>query len=243
MTTNKPSPTQARLLRLLGEPGVKISAHNWGKKMTNCRVIDSRWREVAKINGLTVKALIVKGWIERESWRYNYYKISEAGLAVLQTLADDDFASMPDNHMSAKDVISILNARYEPPNWVFFSELRFGTGYGRLAEQRLDAWAMHCWPSKKFLKIAFEIKISHGDFLKELKNSRKRSAALSVSNQFYFVSPFGIIQKEEVPSECGLMVVIGEKDIRVVKEAPYRIANSPTWMFVAALGRRMLKGE
>lgn len=241
MTTNKPTPTQARLLRLLSQPKTKISVQGWGKRMTNCRVIDSRYHEIAKPSGLTVKSLVVRGWIERDDKRFNYYVITDVGLAVLQTLIDDDFVLLSNNHISAKEIVSILSARYEPPNWIFYSELRFGTGYGRLAEQRIDAWAMHCWPSKKFLKIAFEIKISRRDFLKELKNSKKRSAALSVSNQFYFVLPPGVVQKDEIPSECGLMIVTREKGIKVVKEAPFRIAGSPTWMFVAALGRRMLK--
>jgi hypothetical protein len=243
MIIDKPSPAQARLLRDLNIPKWFIRANSWGGKVRSCELISARYHRIKRPNLLTFRALLDRGWIKRTEKYKTHYVLSESGRSVLLALNDEDFITPKNGRMEANEIIALLSARYPPPKWVFFSELRFGTGYGKLAEQRLDAWAMHCWPSKKFLKIAFEVKVTHRDFLRELKRPKKRAAAMSVSNQFYFVAPNGIIRKREVPSGCGLMLVYEDKGLIVVKEAPFRDTDNPTWMFVASLGRRIMRKE
>jgi len=138
--------------------------------------------------------------------------------------------------------------------WVFLPELRIGTGFGRLSEQRLDAWAIQGWtewvhPEKdddgdgrsrkiKNLRRAFEIKVNRSDARAELLNPDKRWFAQSVSNQFYFVAPVGVIAVDELGPNDGLIVWADGK-LRVARKARLRSAMPPRWSFVAAIARRV----
>lgn len=147
--------------------------------------------------------------------------------------------------MSAAEVLRCLGFDYPSPEWAFFEELRLGTGWdygntdGIKADQRLDAFAMHTWPSRGFLRIAFEVKVSRGDFRHEIKHPEKRACALALSNQYFFVTPMGLVKPEEIPEECGLIEIkpTGGRIVRV--QAPWREAINPPLRFVASLARRI----
>lgn len=85
--------------------------------------------------------------------------------------------------------------------------------------------------------VAYEVKVSRGDFARELANPAKRAAAMEVSNQFFFAAPGGLIAPAEVPEGCGLVEVRGEIST-VVVPAPRREIPPPGWGFLAAVGRR-----
>lgn len=164
--------------------------------------------------------------------------------------------------MTSQQVISALREKYPDP-WVFFKELRAGTGWGKRSEQRIDLWAIHPFPSRHVERIAFEVKVSRQDFLNELKDPLKRRGALLLSNRFYFVTPPGLARPEEIPIECGLIEVCpgkkNEKPVgegwsrrnfarsiywsREVVDAPVRESVLPTWRFVASLARRISREE
>ncbi len=99
-----------------------------------------------------------------------------AGWAVL--------ASGRVDHPTAEDIVAALRRYHAGDSWAFFAELRVGTGYDRAvdAEQRLDAWAMALWPSERYQRIAYEVKVSRSDFLAELQKPRKRRRALSTAS-------------------------------------------------------------
>lgn len=144
--------------------------------------------------------------------------------------------------MTATEVLAILQRRHDARTWAFFPELRLGTGYGSKWEQRIDAWAICYYPSKGLQRIAYEIKVSRGDWLAELKQPQKRAGAMEISNLFYFVAPPGVIREDEVPDGCGLMTVC-DGDARKIVEAPYRDCAAPPWRFVASLARRLYREE
>lgn len=93
--------------------------------------------------------------------------------------------------------------------WIVLFELRDGTGWSGRG-QRMDAFAMHTWPSRKFHRVGYEIKLSRGDFLNELKQFYKRDWAMSITNEFWFVAPPKIIEVAELPENCGLLIVTGD---------------------------------
>jgi hypothetical protein len=96
--------------------------------------------------------------------------------------------------------------------WIVIFEVGINTGVpGRF----IDAVAFNCWQSKGFKKIAFEIKVSRGDFLREIRDPLKRVPALIFFDEFYFVAPSGVIPKDEVPRDCGLMEVGQSGQIQV----------------------------
>ncbi len=148
--------------------------------------------------------------------------------------------------MNSRDIISLLRKHYSGEGWIFLEELRLGTGWSNVAnptvEQRIDGWAMNTWVSKKLIRLAFEIKITHADFLREIKNPTKRVGAMAVSQAFYFVCPRGIIMPSECPSDCGLIWTDGVV-LATVVEAPWHESQPPSWRFIASIARRVEKEQ
>lgn len=165
--------------------------------------------------------------------------------------------------MTADEVLAAVRKRHPGiedgvPAWIFVPELRVSTGYppgGELSmvrgkrvwryppKQRLDAWAMHTWPSRRYERVAYEIKVSRSDWLRELADPEKRQVAMGLSNRFYFAVPQGMVRVVEVPEGCGLVSIIEGRGARVVVEAPWRDVEPPSLQFVAALARRLAEGE
>jgi hypothetical protein len=89
--------------------------------------------------------------------------------------------------------------------WLFFRELRVGTGRRNGSLQRLDGFALNSLPHTGMKRVCYETKVSRADFLAELKHPLKRRIGMRYSNEFYFVIPAGLVLPEEVPPECGLV--------------------------------------
>ncbi len=92
--------------------------------------------------------------------------------------------------------------------WVYAEEVRIAPGFNANAayyrnhdadryptellgagEQRIDAYAAHTWPSKRGLRIAYEVKVTMSDLRRELSQPGKADAAMFLSNEFYLVTP------------------------------------------------------
>ena len=157
--------------------------------------------------------------------------------------------------MKADALLDLLAAKHAPPEWAFLREVRCGTGShfrdrGRSVrtevENSLDAWAINHWSAKHRQRITYEIKVSRSDLNRELSRPLKRRAGLLLSNLFYFVSPEGIIQPDDLPVECGLLIAVERPAGLVLKElapAPWRDTPPPPWHFVGALARRICQGQ
>jgi len=144
--------------------------------------------------------------------------------------------------------------------WIFLRELRVGTGFRNSAAQRLDAFALNCFPHTSMKRICYEVKMSRADYFCEMRNPLKRRIGLRYSNEFYFVTPAGMLEISEIPIECGLIEVglcAGEMTVsgltpaqaftyfdprhtmycRMTVQAPWRETPGPTWQFVAGMLR------
>lgn len=156
--------------------------------------------------------------------------------------------------MNADDIYEALKRRHPLPEWVLVRELRIGTGYQYAGwddikkkrrrakmQQRIDAFALNCYPSEEFLKIAYEIKVTHSDFIAEKLDPDKRVAGMEVSDQFYFAAPRGVIAPMEVPKDCGLIVLEESGRLRTLKRAPRLDSTRLDWRFVASLVRTITK--
>lgn len=81
----------------------------------------------------------------------------------------------------------------------------------------LDAWVMPFSWTRPI--IGYEIKISNSDF----RRDRKWPGYLQYCNLFYFVCPWGLIDKRQVPDEAGLIYLSKTgAAIRYIKRAPSR---------------------
>jgi hypothetical protein len=168
-----------------------------------------------------------------------------------------------DMGMNADDVYEALKGRHPLPEWVLVRELQLGTAFemdevewekwlaGDCWErrpryhmlQRIDAYALNCHKSKQFRRIAYEIKVNHADFIREKIDPDKRRPAQKVSDYFYFAAPRGIIAPEEVPDDCGLVVVYENGRSRILKRAPRLEPERLDWQFVASLVRNITQAR
>jgi hypothetical protein len=144
--------------------------------------------------------------------------------------------------------------------WLFLRELRIGTGHRRHEMQRLDAFALNCLPHLGMKRVCYELKMSRADFLGEVRRPLKRRIGMRFSNEFYFVTPAGMLGYEEIPTDCGLVEIgqaISDDSKRLVRghdgffslnretgvfctvpvPAPWRDTPGPTWQLVAAMLR------
>ena len=156
-----------------------------------------------------------------------------------------------------------------PSEWLFFRELRVGTGRRNGGAQRLDAFALNTLPHTAMKRVCYEVKTSRSDFLCELKHPLKRRIGLRYSNEFYFVAPATLVNTAEIPADCGL-VEAGYATVAewrqlinrhagffnydpnrraycmITVPAPWRDTPGPTWQLVAAMlrhQRRQLSEE
>ena len=118
------------------------------------------------------------------------------GTAAVQTPCLS--ASKPDESR----LVEIVECAMHPSasEWLFFRELRVGTGRQNGGAQRLDAFALNTLRHTAMKRVCYEVKTSRADFLSELKRPLKRRIGMRYSNEFYFVTPAA-----EVPAECGLV--------------------------------------
>lgn len=112
--------------------------------------------------------------------------------------------------------------KLEREDLLVVGDIEVNTLYGK---SRPDILTM-----KKTLNIknmnptAYEIKHSRSDFFSDIKNPQKRASYLEIADKLYYVCEEGLIKKEEVPEECGLIFPVryGSDDIshfKVVKKA------------------------
>lgn len=138
--------------------------------------------------------------------------------------------------ITAKTILHALHTKHSSD--VFVSECK--TGPSQLTSSgRLDAWAMKkSWSNP--LVIGYEIKVNRADFL----HDEKWRSYLDYCNEFYFVCPSGIIIKNEVPTEIGL-IYISSTGTRLYtkKKATYRNIQIPEEIYRYILMARVVIRE
>jgi hypothetical protein len=159
-------------------------------------------------------------------------------------------------------LIDILEQSMHPARseWLFLRELRVGTGRRNSSAQRLDAFALNTLPHQAMKRVCYEVKTSRADFLAELKQPLKRRIGMRYSNEFYFVTPRGLVSEKGIPAECGLveagtatpaewkLLMKGHAGFfnfdpgsqsycMITVPAPWRDTPGPTWQLVAAMMR------
>lgn len=88
-------------------------------------------------------------------------------------------------------------------NMLVADDIQFKTKYGF---SRPDVFAITKTLNEKEIKpTAYEVKHSRSDFLSDMKKEEKWRSYLEVAEKLYYVCPKGLIRKEELPKECGLI--------------------------------------
>src|SRR5690348_1013025 len=117
--------------------------------------------------------------------------------------------SAPSAGVSSTELLDVVERclHGSASEWIFLRELRVGTGFHGSAAQRLDGYALNCFPHTSMRRVCYEVKTSRSDFLCEIKHPLKRRIGLRYSNEFYFLAPPGLLKASELPIECGLVEV------------------------------------
>jgi hypothetical protein len=135
---------------------------------------------------------------------------------------------------TAADVRKAMRARYAPPEWALFDEVRDSTGG---ATRSADALAMNLFPSRGLRLHGFEIKVSRSDWLHELKQPHKSEAIQRFCDHWWIVTPADIVKDGELPPTWGHLILKGN-GLNCAAKAPDLGREPWTPAFLAALLRR-----
>ena len=246
----KPTPLQARMLRLLaatsayvqtsrGRAWVELDHRTWGEwgdpGYERAQRAYKDAQAVAVLRGLrraSVEACLRAGWLAEgqygpNEWNRGWF-ITDAGRDLVATLEPPDFEDKPRSAapqtLSVDVMIDGLKDRWHGlMGWVWFREFSPGVN-GR----RVDALAINRWASRGHERMAFEIKRSRGDFLGEMRHPEKRREGGQVADRFWFVTPAGMVEADEVPGDCGLVWIDSDGRASIKRKAPKLAEPAPT---------------
>ena len=143
--------------------------------------------------------------------------------------------------------IEIMQEGVVADNFLKIKEFRLGSGYDGYSQQRCDVFAIS--PNKGNKTICYEVKVSRSDFKNDIKKEDKQTAARCFANQFYYCTPKGLLNKDEVPVWAGLIEFDLSKPIdnlstyypqvhaTYVKNAPVFDKCQPTWGMICSAYR------
>jgi hypothetical protein len=106
--------------------------------------------------------------------------------------------------ITAEDLKAAIAQRYEWPEWHVQSEVT-------LALRRLDVVAFNLWGARGYRIVGFEIKVSRGDWLRELAAFQKSEEWMQVVDAFYVVTPPKLVKEDELPADWGHLEFTGAK--------------------------------
>lgn len=137
---------------------------------------------------------------------------------------------------TAAELHERIHTKYsDPQQFVVLHEVASGTGFVR---DRIDVLVFNLWRSGGLTRSAFEVKVSRGDFLSELKNPEKNIFFRKHCHQFWYVATPEVIKEEELPSGCGWMKPRGG-GLSIVRHAAQNDNAVVDDLFMAAIARSM----
>jgi hypothetical protein len=242
----KPSPLNARTLRLMERTGCSIfmSDRVYGNPIIGrySRHEPSEARTIGagiNIKKRNVETMHKDGLIQiinrpHRQYEDDEYKITDLGIMIVGELRSADFepkkAIKP--YFSDSEIKAILKGWHdEDGGWIFLTEFA-------IEGRRIDAYALGLWMATRYLSIGYEIKVNRGDLLLELKDPDKRAVAMRHCHQFYFVTTKGLAHHTEFPEDCGLIEIWENKSRHVVIDAPVRDIGNPSWLLAGRIAHR-----
>ena len=251
----KITPYQARILRLMRDyaleirhaasfphfPGTLdlIERIDWSEADQIRRTIREEIKR-SRILPSTIKVLVQQEWIalkQETEHGMRVYWSTPIGIKAIGELNDEDFVStgQTNRSISTDFIVDALRIRHPRDNgWLCFTEV---TMLGTPKASRIDVLFFNFWYSKKYQRIAYEIKRARSNFLQEIREPDKRAVIMKYVNEFYFVTPKGLVKVNEIPENCGLVEVDDNGICRIKKRAPFLGDPAPNWHLVGTLLR------
>lgn len=139
--------------------------------------------------------------------------------------------------MIAPQIEAALASRYSGRGWANFFQYRPMTSY-EATYNAIDLLVVGLWRKHGDKIIAHEIKVARGDFLKDLKQFKKKHGiALQISHEFYYVCPWGLIKRDEIPEVVGLMYADKNCMLKIIKPAVLRELDAIPFHFFQGFAR------
>lgn len=157
-------------------------------------------------------------------------------------------------------IAAIIGLRHQlSQGWLCLKELRCGCGYGHGRDRTIDLWCIQASPKTNCRSVAYEVKVSSSDMLRDLKDKDKQRGAAVYSNAFYYAAPAPVIATAErardlLPPWAGLMVVDAPENLPKIGRISYSTweglgccvvrdpfpleRQTPSWPLVVSLLRR-----
>ena len=143
--------------------------------------------------------------------------------------------------VTAEGILESLKGRFKDERWVYLEEYSPWAGYGGGKDRRVDLFGINIFHSKRFYRVGYEIKVSVSDFNRQLREPVKDALIRRYVNQYYYVTPPGIIKVERLPVGVGLIEVSNNGGMpKVIVESEWNEHN-PDWGFVGQLLQRLKK--
>lgn len=112
--------------------------------------------------------------------------------------------------VTERQVAQTLDRRYNVeagngPRYVGAAQVRSHAGFD--AVRTCDYVALDLWPSKGLALHGHEIKVSRGDWLRELKEPEKSAEFMGHVDYWWLVCPAGVLQAGELPRGWGHIAI------------------------------------
>jgi hypothetical protein len=138
---------------------------------------------------------------------------------------------------SEAEVYRAIVKAFAPPAYAVLPGVANATGGKR--SRVADAIVMSCYPSRGLTLEAVEIKVSRGDWLRELKNPAKQEPIIKYCDRFWLaVGDASIVKHGELPQTWGLLVPGNAGKMKIRTKAPALEPAPMTRGFLAAIMRR-----
>ena len=112
--------------------------------------------------------------------------------------------------MTAEELVAMIYKKYQGDSHVVLEQVADGTGMNQ--HRWIDAAVFSLWPSKGLTRSAFEVKVTRGDFIRELQNPAKHQWVQECFHEFWIVAPSEVIVSlDELPPGAGFMYPRGGK--------------------------------
>lgn len=140
--------------------------------------------------------------------------------------------------LTERQVMAALKTRHPAPAWAFLEQVRNSTGVATVT-RTADAMAMSLYPSRGLELHGFEVKVSRGDWLREMKEpSKAEELCRFVDRWWLVVGDASIVRPDELPSTWGLLVPRGS-GLHAKVVAPKLEPQPMSRRFLAALLRNV----
>lgn len=140
---------------------------------------------------------------------------------------------------TAHSLEMLLRAKHAAPSWAYLTNVADATGSAR--GRYCDGLAMGLWPSIGLELHGYEIKVSRGDWTREMQDHSKGETFAQYCDYWWVAAPAGVVKVEELPATWGLVEPLGDAT-RVRKMATKNRKPKPIGRnFLAALLRRVVE--